>query len=521
MASHATQTTPSGGGPEKNWVGGSKPNTGRHTWRTYVTWSGVALLALSLRVWNIGGPAFWCDEFYSIAGAKGVVIWAPPIGTSRFLGSELFDSRGWAGVGAAVIEMDGGNAFLYSALLRGWLNGHPATEAWTRLLSALIGTLTVLLIGRVAFVLFGSRTALVAGLMATFHPLLIAYSREARGYSLATLFVCLLLTLLVNGATSLGRGLLSSLIASAAFLSHLLTLPTVFATLLFPFFVLTGARGRLRETLGHLLLAAVFVATTAAAWFETIGESGLTTMQRVQERHAERALKPREAWARPSNPKNLLDAFLVGAQSALGSSLSRVDTPRRWTSLELCVALIPFVLFAGTALGEGSIFWLFMIGTMPLMQGLLLSISVGHVLPLMERYLVWGIPHLIVALSALLVRGFQLASARRRKVASIALVSHATVVLLSLELTYLDAPRFRARGAFALASAEISATCDDGDTIVFPRWAAAHMTNFYGLPSRCWQEVRPSHEPISGQKISLVRGARVVGSWDAPPDEYN
>lgn len=126
-------------------------------------------LATLLRLVALGAESLWFDEAYSVAFASA------DLSLLNFL-------------------RPGGFAFtdknVYHIVLHFWL-GFGRTEFMIRLLSALFGILTVLVVMAVARRLFGRRPAAwAAGLLAV-SPFHIWYSREARMYVLAGLFAWL------------------------------------------------------------------------------------------------------------------------------------------------------------------------------------------------------------------------------------------------------------------------------------------------------------------------------------------
>ena len=77
---------------------------------------------------------------------------------------------------------------LYYLLLRGWVVfGH--SEIALRSLSVIIAVGSLWVVIMLARRLFGPRAALLAGLLFAVNPLFVQFAQDARGYSLALLFV--------------------------------------------------------------------------------------------------------------------------------------------------------------------------------------------------------------------------------------------------------------------------------------------------------------------------------------------
>lgn len=130
----------------------------------------VVLLALCLRLINLGGRPLWYDEAFSLLYA-------------RLAPEEMI--AGTVGNGAAAAEE---HPLLYYLALHGWTELWGDTPGLARLLTVLFGTATVALLYLLARDLAGKRVALAAALVASFSPFHIYYSQEARMYALLGFF---------------------------------------------------------------------------------------------------------------------------------------------------------------------------------------------------------------------------------------------------------------------------------------------------------------------------------------------
>ncbi|MBN1201176.1 MAG: glycosyltransferase family 39 protein [Anaerolineae bacterium] len=142
--------------------------------RTGVILAAILLLALGLRLINLGGRTLWYDEAFSV----------------------LFAEKGYdAMLDGTVASQDGAAAeehpLLYYVLLNGWMELLGQSAAAVRLLSVVIGVATVGAVFLLAREWFDDRTALVSALITAIAPLHVQYSQETRMYAL----VALLLTL--------------------------------------------------------------------------------------------------------------------------------------------------------------------------------------------------------------------------------------------------------------------------------------------------------------------------------------
>ncbi len=120
----------------------------------------LTVVALALRLWDLGGASFWQDEVLTRE------IIAP----------------GWNGLiwrGASISSTPP----LYYAIERLFFLLSP-TEWSLRLPSAIFGALTVPLLFRLASLLTDRQTGVVAALLLTFSPFHLWYSQDARPYTL-------------------------------------------------------------------------------------------------------------------------------------------------------------------------------------------------------------------------------------------------------------------------------------------------------------------------------------------------
>ncbi|MEB2287799.1 MAG: glycosyltransferase family 39 protein [Anaerolineae bacterium] len=135
----------------------------------------LLLIALGLRLVNLGGRTLWYDEAFAV----------------------LFAEQGLDAMRAGTLEQADGSAadvhpLLYYVTLHGWMRIAGQSAAAVRLYSALVGALSVAVVYGLARDWFGERTGRAAGLIAAIAPFHVQYSQEARMYAL--LGLALLLT---------------------------------------------------------------------------------------------------------------------------------------------------------------------------------------------------------------------------------------------------------------------------------------------------------------------------------------
>lgn len=150
------------------------------------------LAAAFLRFWQLGGAGLWRPE-----GGSWVF--------SRHPAWELLARN-----------VDHGNPPGYYLLLAGWVRLFGDSEAAVRGLSAVLGTLSVLLIFLLGRELMGRRVGQTAALLLALSPLHVYYSRNARPYALVMLLGLLSAWLLVRALRSGSRGCWAGAAAAAA-----------------------------------------------------------------------------------------------------------------------------------------------------------------------------------------------------------------------------------------------------------------------------------------------------------------
>jgi len=127
--------------------------------------AGVVLLGLALRLYRIGSQSVWYDEVFALSVSR----------------------LPWTQMNAALVR-DLVHPPLHYYLLHGWLGAFGFGPLQGRLLSALFGTLSVLMMYPLARYLFDRRTALLSALLLACSQLAVMYSQEARPYAQFLLF---------------------------------------------------------------------------------------------------------------------------------------------------------------------------------------------------------------------------------------------------------------------------------------------------------------------------------------------
>ena len=124
----------------------------------------VVGLAAALRFSELGARGFWRDEAVTVQLAR----------------------RSFGGMLEAIPHSEG-TPPLYYVLAWLWTRLFGSSEAGIRSLSALAGTIAVLVVYAIGVELVSHRVALAAALLAAVNPLLVWHSQDARSYGLFTL----------------------------------------------------------------------------------------------------------------------------------------------------------------------------------------------------------------------------------------------------------------------------------------------------------------------------------------------
>lgn len=160
--------------------------------------SAILVLALGLRLHHLDAHGIWYDEKSTMVVSQGIVLDGSnqkdvfDKGKLVFTNQEFWHEKKLPDYYEAMTRSDIGNSAFYYLLLNPWLTIFGISDFSARLLSVLFSVLTVLLLFIFTKHFFKSNTlALTAATLAAIEPFFIAYSQQARNYSL-TFFLTLL-----------------------------------------------------------------------------------------------------------------------------------------------------------------------------------------------------------------------------------------------------------------------------------------------------------------------------------------
>jgi uncharacterized membrane protein len=450
----------------------------------------VLFAAAALRLFSIAEHGLWFDERVSVSCATGSILSQPVNESKDFTPRDFWSETRLGNLAEATIREDGGNGLLFHLLLYFWTALFGISDFAVRLLPALLGTLAVLLVYKLALSLCSARVALLASAFAAIHPLLIRYSQEARGYTLATLLslgATLLFVELVmdkRAARTRARGwIFFGLLAAASLLSHYLSIYVFLALALF-----AALRVRDKQVWMNLLKGFGLAAIIFSAWMAAGGMRGLKLFEAVNLAHQQRAAQSARAenYSLPVTPRTLLAGELQVAAAMSGNYLQKGSVRLLAIAPMLIIPLLLLVAGLRAKAGEdarpSAIQLLILLAVSAPAFTTLLALRSGHVVSFEPRYASFATPYLVILLALGATRLF--AHGRRlRYVAGGLVIAHLCIMAASTRFVYNDSPWFRPPNIYRLMAERITEIYQPGDVIIYPSWHDARMCNLYLKPN--------------------------------------
>jgi hypothetical protein len=203
--------------------------------------------AAALRFFHLDFQSLWLDELFSVV----------------FSHSDLGFSQ------IAATYADDVHPLGYPLLLHAWLEVFGDTDFSARALSAALGVLGVAAMFAAGRGCFDTRTGVVAAVVTTFNPFHIAYSQEARAYSLVFLLAALSYWAFISVLQRPGwkTAVLYGLINAAAIHVHYYAFLVVFGQLATAMVLLAIGRWNCRRV-GPLFAGAGAAGLTLVAWLQ-------------------------------------------------------------------------------------------------------------------------------------------------------------------------------------------------------------------------------------------------------------
>jgi 4-amino-4-deoxy-L-arabinose transferase-like glycosyltransferase len=200
----------------------------------------ILAAGIAIRFLALGQQSFWHDEVHSVTTARG---------------------EAGTGLADAVFNIHGP---LYLVLLRGWMHIFGHTETQIRTLSAILGSIGLVLFYRMARRLAGRTTGIIALVILACSPYYLWYSQEARNYALLFDLGLIAVPAFMNETKRRTRAsfLVALLTTTAACLANL---SGFFLLILNGIYALTVGR-QLRYPLRRFLLLTVLSAVILSPW---------------------------------------------------------------------------------------------------------------------------------------------------------------------------------------------------------------------------------------------------------------
>lgn len=398
----------------------------------------VTILALGLRLYHLTRLSLWLDEGFTVF-------------YSRFSWPALLGLRGQYDV----------HPPLYYALVK-LVAPVLSDEVAGRAVSAVAGTLTVVVLYRLAALLAGPRVALVAALVLALSPLHVWYSQEGRMYALAVLLVTLSYLALIELAQGGSRWWLAVYGAAA-----LLALYTDFSAI-FPLapqplcYPVLWRRDRWRATGVALALALAILAFVP--WV-------LAAFSRVGAIASDQSYFLGATWPRVGNSLLALAGISGHARDSRYSQVTSYYWGDARTPWDRWPALHPLLILVAVALLAGGVWWLWRRAAPGLLVALLLgagtlgtAILVSLVSPgYADRTVLYAVPGwaLVTGAAARVRRPRWLSAATRVSAALLLLLTSLSLVGIARGATKLEDYRALAGGAAEAARSGLPVLVSD------------------------------------------------------------
>jgi uncharacterized membrane protein len=223
---------------------------------------------------HLAVPEFWKTPGYQLLPPDVItsLTYTETYSPRTFTPKEFWSHKKLSDYYEAMTRSDIGNSPFYYLLIHGWMDIFGMSDFSARLFSVLFSVLIIGLTFLFARKFFDDNTALIASAIVAIEPFFIAYSHQARNYSL-TFFLTLLATyfflqIIENKASKqktiwLYIGYI--LAAGLSLLSHFLTISVLLAHAIYALFFLRSIKGWIR------MGAAAVAALSGVTWWLIAG----------------------------------------------------------------------------------------------------------------------------------------------------------------------------------------------------------------------------------------------------------
>ncbi len=237
----------------------------------------IVFFAFGLRIYKLDDRSIFLDEKYTMVISQAVVMdganQKDVFNKPTFTPKEFWKSKNINDFNEAIIKGDIGNSPAYYAVIHLWMEIFGLSDFSARFPSVIFSALTILLLYLfVKRFIKSERIALLSCFLASIEPFFIAYSHQARNYSMSfflTLLASYLFLRVIENEEKkeleIKYYIFYALVAVLSLLSHFLTFTVFIAHGLYVLFFLREKRGWL-----GLGLCMTFAVSGMALWM-TIG----------------------------------------------------------------------------------------------------------------------------------------------------------------------------------------------------------------------------------------------------------
>lgn len=279
----------------------------KETLQSWLIFSAILIAGIALRIYHLDSYSIFFDEKSTMVVSQGIVLeganqkevfsnrkvsvrefWKAPVLDYRpatilrsftfnetyspraFTPAEFWSPKSLADYYEAMTRSDIGNSPFYYLLLHFWMEVFGLSDFSARFFSVIFSVLIIGLIYLFGRRFFDINTALIASAIVAIEPFFVAYSHQARNYSL-TFFLTLLATyfflqIIENGKKNMVLVYIGYILAAGlSLLSHFLTISVLIAHALYALFFLRTVKGWLK-----MAISAVF-ALSGVAWWLILG----------------------------------------------------------------------------------------------------------------------------------------------------------------------------------------------------------------------------------------------------------
>ncbi len=434
-------------------------------------------LALTLRLLQISSHGIWSDEKTSILIAQGI---SPTTyqSSDSITHSKIVAKNTFANVIQSTVQ-DNGNSVAYNILLHLWTNIFGTSDLSARLISFLFSMATLILIFLFSLKRFGAQTAILTLLLFSTNALSIAYSNEARGYSMG-IFFTLTATVIywkfvfdekIN--KPLFKVLLYGVSAGLALLSHYLTGVIFLGHAIYAVIFL-----RKKESWKYLFMGGLITSSIFMFWMLNGGLEGLEIMKFQKINFYQKMFEPNNTYVVPPTTQNIITGILQLWLQEMGNFFQAFFRVRQIAFMLIFpISVIIFVFLKKTIdFKKGSLFLLiFLTHTF---FALFQAFSDGYTISFQAVYSNFAAPHFIILYSIALFSIFQL----NKKIGVTLIILQLIIQSVSVAGFYTDIPRYREANPYPEIAKNILKEGEKNGVIYCDSWHDINMLSLY-LPS--------------------------------------